>query len=83
MSSITLENNSIEKVSAGKIDTSKVVTKIVKRKYVLNELEAMRKKLSYQQRSPAVTIEGEAKNGSTINVLVKTSLFEQNKSKTS
>ena len=81
MSSITLENDVIEKVSASKIDTTKTVATVVKRNYVLYELEAMRKKLSCQQRNPAVSIEREAKNGSTINVLVKTSLFEYTKVK--
>ena len=51
-------------------------TKTIKKAYILDELDAMKKKLSFQLRNPAISIEGEAKNGVTINVLVKTSLFE-------
>ena len=35
-------------------------------KVVLNELEAMRKKLKLQNRNPSISLEGEAKNGSSI-----------------
>ena len=76
---MSLEYNHDEVVTTKEVP--KTSAKIVKRTYVLNELEAMKKKLSFQQRSPAISIDGEAKNGVTINVLVKTSLFEYTKAK--
>ena len=62
----TSECNSVSKIHAAKA---------IKKNYVMDELEAMKKKLSFQQRTPAISVEGEAKNGVTISVLVKTSLF--------
>ena len=76
---MSLEYNHDEVVTTKEVP--KTSAKVVKRTYVLNELEAMKKKLSFQQRSPAISIDGEAKNGVTINVLVKTSLFEYTKAK--
>ena len=64
---ISSEGNAISKNNAAKA---------TKKNYVMDELEAMRKKLSFQQRTPAISIEGEAKNGVTVNIFVKTSLFE-------
>ena len=85
MSALVHRTNSSKEVIASKIASpgpkSALVAKIIKKSYVLNELEAMRKKLNYQYRNPIISVEGEAKNGSTINVNVKTSLFEYTKAK--
>ena len=55
---MSLEYNHDEVVTTKEVP--KTSAKVVKRTYVLNELEAMKKKLSFQQRSPAISIVGEA-----------------------
>ena len=91
MSSLALKNDTCNDVTANNAakvikKPSKDVTaskpaKVIKKPYVLNELDAMRKKLNFQHRNPSISIEGEAKNGSTININVKTSLFEYTKAR--
>ena len=44
--------------------------------YTLNDAEALRKKLKKADLKPAIAITDEAKNGSSINIDMKTSLFE-------
>ena len=44
--------------------------------YTLNDMEALRKKLKKSDLKPATAITDEAKNGSSINIDMKTSLFE-------
>ena len=44
--------------------------------YTLNDVEALRKKLKKADLKPGIAITDEAKNGSSINIDMKTSLFE-------
>ena len=50
---------------------------IVKKDYVLNDLEALKKKLANEKRQPEVGISGEASNGACTTVCMKTSLSTQ------
>ena len=65
MSTLALNNSSGNEVTSSMNATPKA-SKVVKKPYVLNELEAMRKKLKLQNRNPSISLEGEAKNGSSI-----------------
>ena len=51
-------------------------TKVVKKDYVLNDMEALKKKLDNCKRDPELGIIGEAQDGSCVTVAVKTALFE-------
>ena len=58
------------------ISEKKKTSKIVKKDYVLNDLEALKKKLDNAYRKPEIEITTEAIDGSCVTVAVKTSLFE-------
>ena len=60
MSTLALTKSSGNEVTSSMNATPKAA------KVVLNELEAMRKKLKLQNRNPSISLEGEAKNGSSI-----------------
>ena len=66
-----------------KSDNDVVVTKksgkegsVEMKSYVLDDLKALKKKWSMINHKPEVDVNGEASNGSSINVDMKTSLFE-------
>ena len=61
-------------------DNKKVHGKTMKKEYVLNDLEALKKKLNNCKRVPEIEITGEATNGSSVTIAVKTPLFEYFKS---
>ena len=50
--------------------------KTVKKDYVLNDLEALKKKLAHSTRSPEIEVASEAINGAKITNTVKTVLFD-------
>ena len=80
--SVTAVNQTASKDAIANVEVIKSATKkVIKKDYILNELDAMKKKLNFQYRDPAISIEGEAKNGATININLKTSLFEYAKAK--
>ena len=59
------------------IDVTKTnQSKVFKKDYVLNDIEALKKKLENCKRNPEVGIIGEAFDGSSTTVTVKTALFE-------
>ena len=69
------------------ICTSKVVTevevhrepnenKVEMKTYILDDLKALKKKFSMINHSPPIDVNGEASNGASINVDMKTSIFE-------
>ena len=62
------------------VDGKKKMTKILKKDYVLNDMEALKKKLDNAKRKPEIEISGEAKDGSCVTIGLKTSLFEYFKS---
>ena len=51
-------------------------TKILKKDYVLNDIEALKKKLDNSTRNPSIEISKEAVDGSCVTVGVKTALYE-------
>jgi hypothetical protein len=57
-------------------DLNKKQTKTLKKDYVLNDLDALKKKLDNSQRNPGIEISEEAVDGSCATVGVKTALFE-------
>ena len=66
--SVTAVNQTASKDAIANVEVIKSATKkVIKKDYILNELDAMKKKLNFQYRDPAISIEGEAKNGATIN----------------
>ena len=52
---------------------------VMKKAYVLNNLEALKKKMNNEKRKPEIAISGEAIDGSCTTVSMKTSLFEYSK----
>ena len=52
---------------------------IINKEYVLNDLEALKKKLNNEHRKPEIQMSKEASNGSCATVGMKTSLFEYSK----
>ena len=80
--SVTAVNQTASKDAIANVEVIKSATKkVIKKDYILNELDAMKKKLNFQYRDPAMSIEGEAKHGAAININLKTSLFEYAKAK--
>ena len=55
---------------------SKGSSKVLKKDYVLNDIEAIKNKLENCKRNPEIGIIGEAVDGSSTTVAVKTALFE-------
>ena len=52
---------------------------VIKKDYILNDLEALKKKMANKKRSPEIGIYGEAVNGACTTIGMKTSLFEYSK----
>ena len=57
------------------------VTKLEMKNYILDDLTALKKKWSMINHKPEIDVNGEASNGSSINVAMKISLFEIMKAK--
>jgi hypothetical protein len=66
----------VDNVADKSLDIKKRATKTVKKDYVLNDMEALKKKLDNAKRKPEIEISGEAVDGSFVTIGVKTSLFE-------
>ena len=77
----TIEENTNNAVTVLKDNdtTSKKNANVVKKDYILNDLEAIKKKLDNEYLSPAIQITKEASNGISTTVSMKTSLFEFSK----
>ena len=54
--------------------------KVLKKDYVLNDMEALKKKLDNARRNPGIEISGEAVDSSCVTIGVKTALYEYFKS---
>ena len=49
---------------------------VEQKKYTLNDLEALRKKMKKSDLKPGISMTDESKNGGNVNIDMKTSLFE-------
>ena len=72
------ETNSAQKTGSevARKDEVSNVTKLEMKNYILDDLTALKKKWSMINHKPEIDVNGEASNGSSINVAMKTSLFE-------
>ena len=81
---VTKSSNTVTKSSNSSAKSSNTVTKssstaksgIEMKSYVLDDLKALKKKWNMINHKPEIDINGEAMNGSSINVDMKTSIFE-------
>ena len=60
--------------------TSNLRATVLKRGYVLNDSNALKKKLKHESRSEPFNVGAEAKDGSNVVIEMKTSFFEYTKS---
>ena len=72
-------NTSLNSNSNANTEANEKHFDLMKKDYVLNDLEALKKKLNNENRKPEIQLVGEAKNGSCSTVSMKTSLFEYSK----
>ena len=77
----TVQNNAIiaAKETNDNAITGKKGSNIIKKDYILNDLEAIKKKMDNEHLSPEIQITSEAAGGSNTVVSMKTSLFEYSK----
>ena len=81
---VAKSSNTVTKSSNSSAKSSNTVTKssstaksgIEMKSYVLDDLKALKKKWNMINHKPEIDINGEAMNGSSINVDMKTSIFE-------
>ena len=77
------EMNAVQKTvsNVARTDETLKVTKLEMKNYILDDLTALKKKWSMINHKPEIDVNGESSNGSSINVAMKTSLFEIMKAK--
>ena len=67
-------------LDSSSIDGTQVIAKksvpVEQKKYTLNDLEALKKKMKKSDLKPEVSMTEESKNGGNVNIDMKTSLFE-------
>ena len=73
------KNDALNVENSTEVDAKKQQVNVLKKDYVLNDLEALKKKMNNESRNPGISITGEASNGSCTTVGMKTSLFEYSK----
>ena len=76
MSSLDTLKKSLSDVAQTKVVSASGETRIEMKTYILDDLGALKKKWSMISHKPEIDVNGEAVNGSSINVDLKTSLFE-------
>ena len=79
MSDPAIMKESFSEVSKGKEKSAPDKTSTEMKTYILDDLEALKKKWSMINHKPEVDVNGEASNGSSINIDMKTSIFEMMK----
>ena len=77
------EMNAVQKTGSdvARKDEMSKGTKLEMKNYILDDLTALKKKWTMINHKPEIDVDGEASNGSSINVAMKISLFEIMKAK--
>ena len=73
---LNMTNKAIKNTKSDGLVEKKKDGNVKKKDYVLNDLEALKKKMANEKRSPEIGLTGEAVDGSCSTVGMKTSLFE-------